>query len=67
MNNNGSMKKGGLKGNFPKGSGGSLTTGLSSRETMDSNPDSEGMGTKGPNQVPMATAKKKVGRGCEIC
>ena len=62
MNTNGAMKKGGLKGSFPKGSGGSVTTGLSSRESMDSNPDSEGMGTKGPNQVPMGTAKKKVGQ-----
>ena len=62
MNNqNGAMKKGGLKGSFPKGGGGSVSTGLSSRTAMDSNPDSEGMGTKGPNQHPMPTAKKKVG------
>lgn len=65
-NRNSAMKKGGLKGSFPKGSGGSLSTGLSSRESMSSNPDAEGMGTKGPNQHPMPTAKKKVGT-FEIC
>jgi hypothetical protein len=61
-NRNGAMKKGGLKGSFPKGSGGSVTNGLSSRESMSSDPDAEGMGTKGPNQVPMPTAQKKVGQ-----
>ena len=61
MNYNGAMKKGGLKGSVPSGKGGSVSTGLSSRVSMDSNPDSEGMGTKGPNQLPMPTAKKKVG------
>jgi hypothetical protein len=60
-NRNGTMKRGGLKGSFPSGNNGSLRTGLSSREAMSSNPDGEGMGTKGPNQVPMPTAKKKVG------
>lgn len=58
---NAAMNKSGLKGGFPSGSGGSVKTGLSSREAMSSNPDAEGMGTKGPNQVPMPTAKKKVG------
>ena len=62
MNNNGAMKRGGLKGSFPSGKGGSLNKGLSSREAMSSSPDAEGMGTKGPNQVPMPTAKKKVGQ-----
>jgi hypothetical protein len=61
-NRNGAMKRSGLKGNFPSGKGGSVSTGLSSRESMDSNPDAEGMGTKGPNQHPMPTAKKKVGK-----
>jgi hypothetical protein len=60
-NQNGSMKKGGLKGSFPKGSGGSVTTGLSTRAACDSSPDAEGMGTFGPNQMPLPTAKKKVG------
>ena len=62
MNMNGAMKKGGLKGSFPSGNGGSLNKGLASRESMSSNPDAEGMGTKGPNQMPMPTAKKKVGQ-----
>lgn len=62
MNRNGAMKKGGLKGSFPSGNGGSLNKGLASREAMSSNPDAEGMGTKGPNQMPMPTAKKKVGQ-----
>lgn len=62
MNTNGAMKKGGLKGSFPSGNGGSLNKGLASRESMSSNPDGEGMGTKGPNQMPMPTAKKKVGQ-----
>ena len=61
-NYNGAMKRGGLKGHFPSGKGGSVSTGLSNRESMSSNPDAEGMGTKGPNQVPMPTAKNKVGK-----
>lgn len=67
MNRNGAMKKSGLKGHFPKGSGGTTNNGLSFRESMDSNPDSEGMGTQGKNQMPMPTKKKKVGGGFEIC
>ena len=61
-NQNGSMKKSGLKGSFPSGSGGSVASGLASREAMSSDPDAEGMGTQGPNQAPMPTAKKKVGQ-----
>lgn len=65
-NQNPAMKKGGLKGGFPSGSGGSLNTGLSSREAMSSDPGGEGMDTKGEAQLPMPTAKKKVGQ-FEIC
>lgn len=61
MNKNGAMKKGGLKGSFPSGTGGSLNKGLASREAMSSSPAGEGMDTKGKNQMPMPTAKKKVG------
>jgi len=50
MNKNPSMKKGGLKGSFPSGNGGSLSTGLSSRESMDSG---TGMtDRRGPQQLP---------------
>jgi hypothetical protein len=62
VNRNPGMKKSGLKGSFPSGGGGSLQTGLSSRKAMSSNPNAEGMGTSGPNQMPMPTAKKKVGQ-----
>lgn len=34
MNRNKAMKKKGLKGSFPSGSGGSLSTGLSSRASL---------------------------------
>ncbi len=61
-NLNGAMKRGGLKGGFPSGNGGSVNKGLASREPMSSSPDGEGMGTTGPNQMPMSTAKKKVGQ-----
>ena len=58
---NHAMKKGGTK--LKAGT----KDGLSMVEAINSNPDSEGMGTKGPNQHPMPTAKKKVGGGFEIC
>lgn len=56
---NKAMNKSGLKGHFPEGGGGSLKTGLATRESIDSNPDSEGMCTKGPNQLPMPMPKTK--------
>jgi hypothetical protein len=61
-NMNGAMQRGGLKGSFPSGNGSSVNKGLASREAMSSSPDGEGMGTKGPNQMPMPTAKKKAGQ-----
>ena len=60
-NQNGAMKRGGLKGSFPSGDGGSLRTGLSSRKSCSSDPATEGMTTSGPNQMPVGTPKKKVG------
>jgi hypothetical protein len=62
VSRNPQMKKGGLKGSFPSGGGGSVQTGLSSRQAMSSSPAGEGMDTQGPNQLPMPTAKKKVGK-----
>jgi len=62
VSKNPAMSKGGLKGSFPSSNGGSLKTGLSSRETMSSNPDALGMGNTGPNQMPMCGPKDKVGK-----
>ena len=50
MNKNGAMKKGGLKGSFPSSNGGSLNTGLSSREACSSS--TKETDRKGPNQMP---------------
>ena len=61
-NMNGAMKRGGLKGSFPSGNGGSLNKGRASRESMSSSPAGEGMDTTGPNQMPMSTPKKKAGQ-----
>lgn len=49
-NRNAAMKKSGLKGSFPSGSGGSLSTGLSSRMSMPS--DTSETDRRGPGQVP---------------
>lgn len=61
VHKNPAMKKGGTK--LKAGT----MDGLSMVEAIDSNPVSEGMGTKGTNQMPLPTAKKKVGGGFEIC
>jgi hypothetical protein len=59
-NRNPAMKKGGLKGGFPSGSGGSVQNGLSSRESMGKDPEAVGMGnTNGPNQLPNGPDKSK--------
>lgn len=50
VNKNPAMKKGGLKGSFPSGSGGSLSTGLSSRMAMGS--DTSMTDRVGPAQMP---------------
>lgn len=50
MNRNPAMKKKGLKGSFPSGSGGSLNTGLSSRMAMDSGTSMTDR--SGPAQMP---------------
>jgi hypothetical protein len=60
-NYNPAMKKSGLKGSFPKGSGGSLSTGLSSREALSADPESLGMGNSGPNQTPIRHPEHKAG------
>lgn len=54
MNRNPAMKKGGLKGSFPSGKGGSLSTGLSSRESMSS--DTSLTDRVGPAQMPAKAA-----------
>jgi hypothetical protein len=50
MNRNPQMKKKGLKGSFPSGSGGSLNTGLSSRMAMGS--ETSMTDRRGPAQMP---------------
>jgi len=50
MNKNPAMKKGGLKGSFPSGSGGSLNTGLSSRASIPSGTGDTDR--SGPAQMP---------------
>ena len=60
-------KKGGLKGSFPSGGGGSVKTGLSSREAFSSDSAAEGMVTKGPNQMPHPMPKSKVRGKFEFC
>ena len=51
-NRNPGINKSGLKGSFPKMGGGSVSTGLSGRKSIDTSAEIAFTDRRGPNQLP---------------